>query len=245
MDKVLSAIKCPNCHSFFESPVLLPCNHSVCKRHVLVGLNSQVKCGKCSRDHEIPKDGFVEIQALADIIDARVHSLDFWKIHDEAKVFSINLETLIAQISELLTDPDYYIHQEIDLLKNAILLKREELKLGVDNQTERLLREVELHLTKCREHLKVDECKNDIKEIEKMKSAAELKLNSWRVELDEFKQDEKSWTEVSNVIRNEKNRLADRFESLKKSLMLKSFRQLNKHTDFFRAFELNLIVQQE
>ena len=55
MDKVKKAIKCVNCLEVLKSPVLLPCSHSICDKHVTDSDKETIKCGLCKVDHLIPE----------------------------------------------------------------------------------------------------------------------------------------------------------------------------------------------
>jgi hypothetical protein len=82
MDKVKKAIKCVNCLEVLKSPVLLPCSHSICDKHLTDGDKETIKCGLCKVDHLIPENeiGFPKNQALEDVIASNIDSFNFGKI---------------------------------------------------------------------------------------------------------------------------------------------------------------------
>ena len=70
-----SLIECLMCKNKFEQPVLLPCGHTVCKKHST--LNNQISCAECDQTHEIPKKGFPENKLADRLIQYEFDQLDF------------------------------------------------------------------------------------------------------------------------------------------------------------------------
>ena len=140
MDKVLKAIKCPECKQLLETPVLLPCHHSICEKHVNEKKSGEkLICSKCGIDHEIPTNRFPLNEALCDIIEAQISSIDFGCFHKEATESCAKLRQNIKDMENLLNNPGDYTYDEIGQLKNLVHLKSEQLKLKIDEEAEKLL----------------------------------------------------------------------------------------------------------
>lgn len=129
MEKILKAIKCSICRNILVSPLLLPCHHSVCQRHVDEAINELITCNECGSDHQKrPNFPFPINMALAQIIEAQIAALDLGETHTDAKRTCEKLETVIKECEQLLNDPDNFTYKEINELERQLHLRREELK---------------------------------------------------------------------------------------------------------------------
>ena len=108
MNRILNAIKCAHCHETLESPVILPCNDIICKKHVSNETNDLIRCEKCGVEHLIPSNGFQPVSALQEIIEAEIVNLDFGSVHNKAKKSCKSLENGLKQLYILLKDPYFY-----------------------------------------------------------------------------------------------------------------------------------------
>ena len=82
MESILNTIKCSICHEILELPVVLPCNETVCKKHVK---DDFFRCDKCGVEHQIPTNGFQPNIALQKLIEVGIAGLDFGSVYNEAK----------------------------------------------------------------------------------------------------------------------------------------------------------------
>ena len=119
MDRILNIIKCVNCESTLSSPVLLPCGHSVCKKHA--SNESSIRCGKCGQDHSVPPNCFHENEAIAVLIET---DIVFGETYHKAKQDCTHLGNLHDKIENLLKDPNFFIYEKINDLKNEVQIKR-------------------------------------------------------------------------------------------------------------------------
>jgi hypothetical protein len=134
MNKLSNAIKCVNCRQALNSPVLLPCGCSLCKKHT-IDVKGPITCYSCEIDHPVPPNGgFPHNKALDDIIDAQICNLDFGKEHQEAKHSCENLDELLSKIEELINDPSNFTYEAIGCLKSVVQLKGEEMKMKIDEK---------------------------------------------------------------------------------------------------------------
>ena len=138
MEKLSKALKCVNCNELLQSPVLLPCNHSICKKHVQNIDSSQedlkLTCGKCQDNHAIPANGvgFPENEALAEVIATQIGELDFGPVHQEARQTCDQLAAMIDEMRQVIADPTKFTHLRINEIRNEVLLKADEIKV-LDN----------------------------------------------------------------------------------------------------------------
>ena len=180
MDIILNAIKCSICHEILESPVVLPCNETICKKHVSNQLNDNFfRCDKCGVEHQIPTNGFPPNIALQNIIEVGIAGLDFGNVHNEAKKSCESFEKLLQEVEVLLKDPYIIAHERISELKNSVQLKGNELKLIVDEEIKKLIDRLDEYERQSNEYLSTNEFKVESEKLENQVKSAQSNLNSW------------------------------------------------------------------
>ena len=218
MEKLKKAIKCAECNEILESPVLLPCSHSMCNKHIKDCNSVSIKCGICGVDHKIPpKVGFPKNQALEEIIGAKIGSLDFGKNYSHAKEQCDQLESLLNSIDRLESDPTSYAREEIHNLRNRVNLKSEELKLAIEKKTQELLdllKEAEKNCT----GIKKEKGKNN-SNIDSLRKKAQSDLETWRNELNEMKFDLSRWSEITTKCKKAMRELEAEIKCYKTDLL--------------------------
>lgn len=116
MDKLLSAIKCPECLQTLSMPVLLPCGHVICQSHTKNKQDQVIACASCGQSHH--QKEFIVIKPLSDIIEAKIDTLDFGKTHADAKQTLEKLQHKFETIDKIFKDPEFFIHESL----NGLLL---------------------------------------------------------------------------------------------------------------------------
>lgn len=199
MDKVKKAITCFECLQTIESPVVLPCSHSICKYHVKREKNTSILCKECGVEHQIPtKTDFPKNQALEYILEAKimtmVDSVIFAEKHVEAQERCDRLENLIKKAKCLSIDPNNKVRETVDGLRNRAHVKCEKLKLMIDEKTEDLLNVLKQYEQDCNNQLKKN-AKNH-KEFQEFLSKIETELRLWKSSLNELAFDENKWEAI-------------------------------------------------
>lgn len=246
MDRISKAIKCVECKKILETPVLLPCHHSVCKKHASEAKNSgldKLKCGECGVEHEIPVNEFPVIEALCEIIEAQIGSIDFGKAHKEATDSCNQLSQYIKKIEHLLNDPSAYIYEQVSELKNQVHTKSEQLKLKIDEETEKLLKKLSEYQNQCNSLLKSELYLSERNKHEATKNKFLTGLASNRDCLNELKFDEEKWTKIT---KKNKQAIGDLKHCLKelKSLLLKDLNSYKNYTVFFQNINIDSLFIQ-
>lgn len=173
MNKIIKAIQCVNCREILDSPIILPCSHSICKKHC----EQSTKCFKCGSDHEIPKDGFPSFKALAKIIATNIDKLDFGDVHKNAKKSCESFEELLKEIENLLKDPFHLTHERISDLKNTVQLKGEEIRLMIDQKIKDMLETLDDYERQCKDYLTTNEYATVSSKFDL--ESAQHQLNKW------------------------------------------------------------------
>jgi hypothetical protein len=179
MDKILNAIKCAICHEILESPVILPCNDPICKKHVSNQVKDVIRCEKCGVENHIPTNGFQPLPFLEEIIKSEIGYLDFGSVHKEAKKSCESFENTLKEFEILLKDPSVYNHEKISELKNSVQLKGEELKLIIDQEMKKLFDRIEDYQRQSKEYLSSNEFKVESKKLDSEIKLAQSNLDSW------------------------------------------------------------------
>lgn len=237
MDKICNAIKCNICKSIFESPVILPCNHSICKDHTET--SEEIKCNKCGRNHKVPNHGFPENESLAEIIAAQVHKINLGKVHEKAKEDTESLYPLIKQVGDILADPSHQMNEEVDHMKNQVHLRREELKLKIDQEAEKIVNKIEEYALKFDTYLGDSKNKIISSQLVESKKSVERTLEDCRNRLNEINVDDDLWKSISEKTTFDYNRLANNLDNLIKTLVFTDLDDLKQHTEFFRTFDIS------
>lgn len=79
---------------------------------------------------------------LAEIIAAQIHKINLGKWHVKAKQDTDSLFPLIQQVGSILGDPSHQMYEETAGMKNQVLLRREQLKLRIDQESEKMIKKI-------------------------------------------------------------------------------------------------------
>ena len=179
MDRILKLIKCSICYEILESPVILPCNHTICEKHASNQTKDVIKCEKCGDEHRIPANGFQPNLILRELIEIGITDLDFGSVHNKAKKSCESFEELLDEIEAILKDPFFYSHQKISELKNSVQLKGEELKQTIDQEMKTLIDRLDEYERQSKEYLSSNEFKEESEKLESELKSAHSSLDSW------------------------------------------------------------------
>jgi len=194
IDQVKNLFDCKQCDQLLVDPVTLQCGFSVCKRHIDELLESSSKesntflCKLCDDEHCIPKKGFAINKSIQSALDIKLNTLKLNPVYEECKSEINDAKNNIQKIENL--DPENYSFEYFEELKRQVDLRREQLKLALDNNSDEIIQSIErtkenfIKLSK--------ECKSLSTEIEKSKE----ELNKLIDRFDTFDIDEKNFEEI-------------------------------------------------
>lgn len=240
MEQFSQAIKCRLCKCILDSPVLLPCCHSVCKKHEKE--RKHIACYECDVEYEIPSGGFAEQKDLALIIASgifqKVCEIDLGPEHKSAVKACKEMEKIIAEVEQLVKDPIFYVHERISELKMKIDLAREEFKWTIDEEAEVVLRKLQEYESECERNLKSIEILSTVNEIESELNAKKLDLDNWTRYLDNFKVDCKKFANIQNKCETEISQLNDDLESFQEIFLINKYRKYEQDVKDFEKIEI-------
>lgn len=240
MDKVQEAIKCAKCREVLSVPIILPCGHSICKKHTETD-EEQILCEQCFIWH--PNKGFFENKALQKIIASHIASMDLGNVHKEAKSSCEKLRDVLDQIDLVLKDPNFCIYEKISGLKNRIILKNEEFKIKLEEVTQKLLNYVEKYDDDCKHYLNTENYKKTSETILQMKKNGGKKLEQCLSTLNELKFNESEWKQIQTETEQKCNEFKQKLNEFKDVLLLHRLKQNESNIIIFENIQVNSIFE--
>jgi len=206
IDKVKTLFDCSLCNELLVDPVTIPCGYSICKKHlpdvVLVqdsnNSDKSFKCDICKVEHFFPKEGIVINRHIQNALDIKFSNLRLNPVYEECKKVIIEAQSNLAQVEVLDKDPEGFIYEYFEDIKRNVDLRREELKLKIDNSSDDIIKLIEKTKASCVELSKtVDKLTAEIKKLKK-------ELNLLIERFDTFDIDDKSDIMNSVIIFNKR-----------------------------------------
>jgi hypothetical protein len=128
---------CKFCNQILKDPILLPCGLSICNEHTKNLENNSLLCIKCNVNHKSFSQNH-ELKTQIETLNFHLNESEFkWK-----KAFHLIYE----QIEEMLDDFnlkanefEYFTHEHFADIECQIELRRENLKIRIDDLSQELL----------------------------------------------------------------------------------------------------------
>lgn len=153
MKKVLQTVQCTHCNLISQSPLLLPCGKSVCRKHLtdittITTKTHEFYCHGCQVRHAIPPDGFTANDACELLI-----ATHFGERHQAALNACHKLEACIVDLDTLQSDPAYRVRELIGEMRREVEVRRDELKSELDERARVMICELDEFVNECVETL--------------------------------------------------------------------------------------------
>jgi hypothetical protein len=221
MEVFYNSIKCTECKSVLNSPVLLHCGHSICQEHVKPSAQSH-HCVSCDTVHLVPSGGFSKNIALEAMIGAKVQKAQFCSDYEQAFAACKNFETLFADLKLIYETPLSFVNKTIGELKMETDILREEFKMKIDDRANAILKELDAY---------EDECKMSGVNLTSVHMSDYVRrvngqLDAWKKCLASFDSNKAEWDEIKAGSKTEAATMEAKLESYKQAILLQSF---NKH----------------
>jgi hypothetical protein len=205
MEAFLNSIKCTECKCVLEAPVLLPCGHSICKKHA--NTRQEFHCVACDTIHVVPQGGFYKNIALEQQLSARVQEAKFCAEYERALCSCRSFETSLQELGLFLKDPHYFINKTIGQLKMDADVMREEFKQKIDQIANELIRDLEGYEEECKRNLNVNNMKSRFEQTEESVKQMSPQLDEWKQQLAVFGSSEAVWTNIREKSEEERDNL--------------------------------------
>ena len=139
LEQLKALFKCQFCSELLVQPITLPCGISICDSH-LDELSSD-RCQFCEEQH--PKNRYRVNQKLNKMIELQVNSIKLSPKFDACKENINKAKDLIDKIDLVSKDPDNFIHEYFEHLKRKVDIRREDLKLKIDDYSNEIVSKID------------------------------------------------------------------------------------------------------
>lgn len=227
-------VKCKLCNQTFQTPVILPCGHTVCQKHETdekKNNHEMINCPACNKDHIIPETGFYLNSLAQALIDYGFEDLDLGPEHKVA-VESLNMfKDLFDEFKRMCYDPEFEINKVIGDLKNSIDLKQEvTADISLKEKIITLIKELSEYEKWCKSNSSARGTMSESSEISVL--ALEKNFEGWSKQLKSFYKDVKLWKTIHKCIVDEYKRLQIESDQMRKCLFgdkLAEYQAKQKH----------------
>ena len=155
IDQVKNLFDCEQCNQLLVEPVTLPCGYSVCKRHLdrlLKNTSKEInkfECELCKENHYISRKGFSINKRIQNALDIKFNTLKLNPVYEECKKKINDAKNNIEKIENLEKDPENFILKYFEELKKQVDLRRENLKLKLDNCSDEIILSIGRTMENC------------------------------------------------------------------------------------------------
>jgi hypothetical protein len=137
MNRWKASLTCSYCSKIFQDPIQLPCNHSLCKEHLVekdVVKKNRIQCGECKQDYEVIGNEFKPKLLVQKLLERRVY------LSEEEVALKKNIEdsirTYFQLYEEYTLDSDQLkldAHEHLQEIRFQLDEHREALKTKIDD----------------------------------------------------------------------------------------------------------------
>ena len=250
VEKVKSFLDCDQCTKLLVNPVVMACGKFICKIHLEKILTHESKekntfiCKICQEEHVIPKNGFVVNNRLQDLLDVELNKFEPSPVFDECMKELEEAKASVLKIEQLETNPESYIYDYFEDIKNQVDLRREDLKFKIDTYSDDIIKSIETTQTNC---MKMS------KEIEKIThniDKSKKELNEMIMKFDTLKFDDEKFkgikTTVSVLNHEFKKVITDvQYSLLGNNEFVFQFKELPIEDIFGRFIEVKFLIRSD
>jgi hypothetical protein len=226
IDSMNTLFNCDVCKELLVEPITIPCGNTLCKTHLEEFVNSEsvYKCILCHKKHNVPEEGFIVNKRFQNALDFENLKLKQSAAFFECKQKIEEAKQQAESIDSLAEDPDLFINERFDLVKNHINWRRDELKVEIDTYAEKLIQSIESERFCCIQKSKEnpEDFKHLVKEIDELKE-----------ELDEVIQ---FYTFEKNPMFENIKKSVDEFSQRISNMILEYKKSLFMHKDYLFIF---------
>jgi hypothetical protein len=194
--QILSILECQCCKHIFESPIVLPCSFTICRKHIAdyklnTVLNNSIKCPICHKVHQIPIGGFPKNHSVQSFIDLKLDELDLekFKLRSEAKMYCGKLKQKIDEFESIRKSPLLYIMEFVETEVKKINTKREEELKRVDEYYSEMVSDIRSFEKACIESIQnmtyskenLETIKKDVEIYDKFLNTLTIDEAKWKI----------------------------------------------------------------
>lgn len=187
----------------------------MCRKDLDIYCTNHKSCKFCDKVHNKATDTFIPAKQTMKLMELGGHQIDFGKTFEYGKNVLKDLDKTIREYEHINNDPNHFIFNYFSELKNQCDIKREEIKLEIDNHFDALLQEIEDLSNEYQRGAKFKNSEKISNEIEQSKK----NINDWIKEYDTTVIDEKTRDKIIFKSKFAKVKLDKELEILKRNLL--------------------------
>ena len=225
-DELLCLIKCEYCKQIYDDPIILPCNETICSKHLL---EDSFVCQNCNKIHSKQRNFYPTDKKTLKLIEVNkkyvnIDQINFGFNHQNAKVLLEELETLIGKIN-----PTEYLDKVFKEMKTKINSTKEQYFNLIETNYNKIMNQVINFEQECR-----DQVANTTSFFNKTIQQTTNDLNKWKemLNIPDFSKDSQ-WKKLSLNAEIEIEKLKILIKQCEDDLLL------NKEFDFVPKSILN------
>lgn len=255
------AIKCAACLTNPIKPVVLPCGKTVCHKHIKTWESKDIFCLLCSDYHEIKlcspyhatKTNDDEKEEDEEKENEEKDLIDLSSDNDDECCFNDDVDTnnskendnLIGKFCERFAqmgywEPSEHIRTQIGDLKSKIETKREELKVKIDEEANKMMRLMDVYETECEARLKTKEFNERLKKFQLKSQEAQKQLSLWSKDEKQGKEPNEV-KKMYNVVKLCEARLRIQWKGMKSELAMDKIMEFEWRCQEFGKFDFVII----
>lgn len=219
IDQVEDLFDCDLCQQLLIEPISLRCGNTICKRHLDYQLNDKssdgnsIKCMLCHKKHTVPEEGFVVNKLIQNALHIKFNTLKLNPVYDECKKEIEASRERVAKIETMKNDPEIYIYEYFEEIKRKVDLRREDLKLKIDDYSNDIIKSINTTQVVCTRLSKdVNKFSTDIEESKK-------ELDKLIHQFDTIENDEKKFGDIKKNVSGLNQKFSTAIDRYKDSLI--------------------------
>lgn len=237
MDVIKTSTICCDCEKVLEKPILMPCGQSVCLRHVENVPNNIYGCKSCGQEHKTNPEYLFINKGLENLIKANLDKIPFSYEYTKAFDYCQQLNDLIMEFELLKKDSSNFVNQIIGKLKNQTELIREEYKLIIDTNANKLIDELNEYERECNSKLERSEFQSVVDKIESDISSIKQDLGEWDKELNDFVSTEEQFETIKEKSREHLFNVDKQTFNFKRQLLTQKLEKFYDSIETFSKIE--------
>ena len=209
LEKFEALFNCQFCLKLLVKPITLPCGVSICKSHLDELINDV--CKFCKQKHA---EGPYQVnQKLNEMLELRVNSIKLSPKFVACKESINKAQQFVDKIDLVSKDSENFIYEYFEGIKRKVDVRREELKLKIDNHSNEIISKID--------HTRQD-CIKMAKEINKITKDIEnykTDLNKLTQRFDSFEFNDEKYDDILSRVNTLQPKFEDILEEYKYSLL--------------------------
>jgi hypothetical protein len=231
MKGFLDTVKCIHCKLILQTPINLPCGHTICKKHISDQKCHSYSCLSCGKIHTVPNDGFPLNHSLVFLIDLNLAG------YKNALNACNTLKSAINEMVLIKNEQKFQFEREIKEIKSGICSKRDVLIKEITTKSEQMINEIEMYENEGQNSMeKMSDKFETVKK--KVVEKNRAKLDEWLIEFSNSQTtSEVNLAIISEQCEFERGKLSELFEKTTEYLLkLDNYKENCDILGYFKKF---------